>query len=532
MQVNAGTLDLNGNQQSVTSFSGSTNAALVTSSLPGGLLDITNEASPATYAGTIADGTGNVALVYAGPSSLFLTGANAYSGGTTISGGTLQINSSSSLGSGSLAIGPGALEVSGLIPSSTRNITLTGAATISVDAGMTYVTSGTLSGSGPLTVSGQGFLGLTGINSYTGGTNLTGGTLQINSSSSLGSGTLAMGPGTLEVSGNIPSSTRNITLTGPATISVDSGYAVTNSGTMSGPGVLTKAGPGLLNLSGPNTYGGGTTLSGGSLQLGSSTALGTGGLTDNGWLDLNGISPATALPTLNGTSGTISSGIAGAITLTVTPTAASAFGGVIGNGNGTLSLTVSGGTVPLVLYGTNTYTNGTTITTGGSLTLGNGSFNGVVAGNIADSGALTFNNPAAQAYTGLLSGTGALNVSGAALLTLTGSNTGFTGLTTITSAGSLQIGNGVANAWLGATAIADSGTLIWSNTGSQTLRAHHRQRQLDQARQRHLGPRRIERPFRHGHHRRGRGPVEQPQRAERQHRRQQFGPRQRLDLRQ
>ena len=105
------------------------------------------------------------------------------------------------------------------------------------------------------------------------------------------------------------------------------------------------------------------------------------------------------------------------------------------------------------------------------MTLGNGSFNGVVAGNIADSGALTFNNPAAQAYTGLLSGTGALNVSGPALLTLTGSNTGFTGLTTITSAGSLQIGNGVANAWLGATAIADSGTLIWSNTGSQTLSA-------------------------------------------------------------
>ena len=155
-----------------------------------------------------------------------------------------------------------------------------------------------------------------------------------------------MGPGTLEVSGNIPSSTRNITLTGPATISVDSGYAVTNSGTMSGPGALTKAGPGLLNLSGPNTYGGGTTITSGTLQLGSNTALGTGGLTDNAWLDLNGISPATALPTLNGTSGTISSGIAGTVALTVTPTAASAFGGVVGNGNGTLSLTVSGGTAP------------------------------------------------------------------------------------------------------------------------------------------------------------------------------------------
>ena len=55
--------------------------------------------------------------------------------------------------------------------------------------------------------------------------------------------------------------------------------------------------------------------------------------------------------------------------------------------------------------------------------LGNGSTNGSLAGNIADSSVLAFNNAAAQTYGGFISGGGALNAVGPGLLVLTNSNT-------------------------------------------------------------------------------------------------------------
>ena len=45
-------------------------------------------------------------MVKLGSNTLILSGANTYTGGTTLSGGTLSITKSSALGSGGLTIGP------------------------------------------------------------------------------------------------------------------------------------------------------------------------------------------------------------------------------------------------------------------------------------------------------------------------------------------------------------------------------------------------------------------------------------------
>ena len=91
--------------------------------------------------------------------------------------------------------------------------------------------------------------------------------------------------------------------------------------------------------------------------------------------------------------------------------------------------------------------------------------NGSVAGNITDNAALAFASPAAQTYSGVISGTGSLTKSGAGTLTLTNSNT-YTGGTTI-SAGTLQLGDGGnANGSLAGN-ITDNAALAFANPVAQ-----------------------------------------------------------------
>ncbi|MFP5824730.1 fibronectin-binding autotransporter adhesin ShdA [Salmonella sp. 741265081_PST] len=297
-----GTLILSntGNDYGDTEIDGGILAAKDAASLGTGDVTIAESATLALSQGTLDNNvTGEGQIVKSGSDELIVTGDNNYSGGTTISGGTLTVDHADSLGSGDidnsgvLKVGEGELE-------------------------------NTLFGSGSLVKTGTGELTLSGDNSYSGGTTITGGTLTADHADSLGSGdidnsgVLQVGEGELE---NTLSGAGSLvkTGTGELTLSGDNSYsggttisdgtliadhadslgtgAIANSGvlkvgegelknTLFGSGSLVKTGTGELTLSGDNTYSGGTTIAGGTLIADHADSLGTGAIDNSGVLQV------------------------------------------------------------------------------------------------------------------------------------------------------------------------------------------------------------------------------------------------------
>ena len=102
LSVNGGTLDLHGNNASITILSGST-GALITNSVAGTKTLTTAVASgTATYGGDIVDGAGGVALSKTGTGTLSLSGSLAMTG-LSANSGVIQIAQSASVGA--LSIG-------------------------------------------------------------------------------------------------------------------------------------------------------------------------------------------------------------------------------------------------------------------------------------------------------------------------------------------------------------------------------------------------------------------------------------------
>ena len=160
--------------------------------------------------------TGARSLNVSGPGTVVLTNiANTYTGGTTVSAGTLQLNNPMAAKSSTvtvnadngLAFGPGvtAPTVGGLAGSGMVNLATTDAPPLPVtltsggnNANTTY--SGTLSGSGGVTKVGDGAMILAGSNLYSGGTEVDNGTLVAangSNGSATGSGTVTLSGGTL-----------------------------------------------------------------------------------------------------------------------------------------------------------------------------------------------------------------------------------------------------------------------------------------------------------------------------------------------
>ena len=112
------TFNLAGNNQSLaglTSPSNSSSVNLVTNSGAGTVsLTLNDTANPTntTYAGTIA---GNIALVRSGTGAITLTQNNTYTGGTTISSGKIVTTANTALGTGTVALNGGTLEVRSLL---------------------------------------------------------------------------------------------------------------------------------------------------------------------------------------------------------------------------------------------------------------------------------------------------------------------------------------------------------------------------------------------------------------------------------
>ena len=130
-------------------------------------------------------------IVKTGAGTMVLTGANSYTGGTTIDGGILNVNADTALGggAGAVAISNGATLQAGGPLTSSRTFTLgTGGGQIDT-AGSTVALSGPITGaSDGLTKTGNGTLTLTGTQSYTTLTANGGAASVTNLNSALGTG--------------------------------------------------------------------------------------------------------------------------------------------------------------------------------------------------------------------------------------------------------------------------------------------------------------------------------------------------------
>ncbi|WP_420377189.1 fibronectin-binding autotransporter adhesin ShdA [Salmonella enterica] len=321
-----GTLILSntGNDYGDTEIDGGILAAKDAAALGTGDVTIAESATLALSQGTLDNNvTGEGQIVKSGSDELIVTGDNTYSGGTTISGGTLTADHADSLGTGAVAnsgvlqVGEGELE-------------------------------NTLSGSGSLVKTGTGELTLSGDNTYSGGTTITGGTLTADHADSLGSGdidnsgVLKVGEGDLEntLSGSgslVKTGTGELTLSGGndysggttiigGTLTADHADslgtgAVANSGvlqvgegelenTLSGSGSLVKTGTGELTLSGDNSYSGDTTIADGTLIAANVNALGSGNIDNSGtlMLDANGAFELANITTHTGATTALAAG--------------------------------------------------------------------------------------------------------------------------------------------------------------------------------------------------------------------------------
>ncbi|EJN2868023.1 autotransporter-associated beta strand repeat-containing protein [Salmonella enterica subsp. enterica serovar Laredo] len=390
----AGTLILNAENTYTggTTISGGTLVATNVDALGSG--DVTDDATLELNTGGTFDNaiSGSGQVVKSGDGALTLSGANSYSGGTLISDGTLVASNVEALGTGDV----------------------TDNATLALNTGGTF--DNAISGSGNVVKSGDGTLTLSGSNTYTGGTLISDGTLVASNVEALGTG---------DVTNN-------------ATLALNTGGDFTNN--ISGSGQVVKSGDDVLTLSGANSYSGGTLISDGTLVATNVDALGSGDVTDNATLELN-------------TGGTFDNAISGS-------------GNVVKSGADTLTLS-----------GSNSYTGGTTIS-GGTLVASN--VEALGTGDVTNNAVLELNT--GGTFDNAISGSGQVVKSGDETLTLSGSNT-YTGGTTIndgtliaTSVDALGSGDVTDNAVLELNtggdfdnAISGSGQVVKSGDETLTL---------------------------------------------------------------
>ena len=368
--------------------------------------------------------------------SLTLTGDSTYTGGTTISAGTLQVGTSTN----SAKIGTGSIVNSGSL--------------VFMDG--TNTVTDTISGSGTLTID-SGTLILAGNNTYTGTTTVTSsGTLKIGNAGTTG----ILGSGTVSGAGVLIFNRSN-------------NFAVSN--TLSGSLDLKQQGSGVVTVAGNNTYTGTTTIDAGkTLRLGSNSAIGTGIVTLNGTLDLGGYSETIGKLT-GASTGKVTSSVASSSVINIDNSESFEFLGLIEDGSGSVALAKQG-TGTLTLTGANTYSAGTTISAG-ILQVGDNNAAGTLGtGAVVNNASLVFDRTGTTTVTNDISGSGSLTQNRGTVI-LTGNNT-YTGITTIVASSiasrTLQIGDGGETGTLGSGAVgggsgSNAGMLIFNRSNNITV---------------------------------------------------------------
>lgn len=330
-----------------------------------------------------------------------LSGANTYSGNTTVSGGVLRIESAAALGStaagttvssgGTLAFGGTGTTFAaesltlngtgfasqGALLNAAGNNTLTGTVSLASDssigaaANTTLTLNGVVSGTAAtndLVKVGAGTVVLNAANTYQGTTTVSAGTLQISNENNLGANPgafnaaqLSLNGGTLRSSGSavvIDDANRGVTI-GAAGGTFETDSNLTLATAVAGSGTLTKTGSGTLSLtSAANTHSGSVAIDAGTLAVSGGSAIGNASavtVASGATFDLTAANET--IGSLAG-AGSVSLGtrtlsLGGDNTSTTYSGVASGTGGITKQGNGTLTLA-----------GVNTYTGNTTISAG------------------------------------------------------------------------------------------------------------------------------------------------------------------------
>lgn len=400
--------------------------------------------------------SGAGALVQRGSGSTVLGSNQAYTGGTAITGGTLQLGNGGSTGQ---VIG--AIQNDGVLAfnfdRATIDNTITGSGSLlqagngrtvlttdSAHTGGTRIAAGTLqlgdggtrgsvsgaiandgalaivrsdtyqldgvvSGSGSLAQSGTGTTVLTADNTYTGPTLITAGTLQLGDGGN---------------SGGVRGDVRN-----DAALVVDRADQLTLAGNLSGSGTLQMRGSGTLVLAGDTTHSGGTFVDNGGLQIGD-----------------------------GGTRGTLAGNVRVATGTRIAFNRADTvlFDGQVA-GDGALEQRGAGTTV---LERDQAHTGGTRISAG-ALRLGNGGTTGSVLGaiDVDAAGTVEFNRSDDITLTNAVRGSGGLVQLGQGTLRI-GDDQSYTGATRV-AAGTLQVdGSILSNTAVDAGAILGGGGSI------------------------------------------------------------------------
>jgi len=348
-----------------------------------------------TFAGPFTSGTGVLTLQKQGTGAWILSGTNTYTGGTSVTAGTLtflQTTAKSSTGTHAFGagttLGLGVNGASGFTSADILNafagtltgnlsgVTLNASTVIGIDTTLgNFEFSDSITGSPAraLTKLGNNTLTLSGSNTFTGVLTVANGTLSTatvnnastdgplgNSANAVVLGSSGGNTGTLLYTGSTASSTKTFSMAtgGTGSFNIGASTDLTLSGVISGAGTLSKTGAGKLILTNSaNTHSGSMTISSGILEVGGSGRLNSG-------------TYAGAVSIANGANLVISTSATQTLNGAIT-----GLGSITKTGAGTLTLSNSG----------NDYSGGFNLDSG-TVSIGSGVYNGFGKGIVTFNG--------------------------------------------------------------------------------------------------------------------------------------------------
>jgi autotransporter-associated beta strand protein len=360
----------------------------------------------------IISSTGDENLVKIGAGTLILSGANTYTVGTTISGGTLQVGNGGTTGSLGSTSG------------------VTNNAELAVNRSNAITISPTISGTGALTQAGTGTTTVSANNTFSGGVSITNGTLAVSTvaptgtAQPLGQASTAITLGGASTTGTFEYTGATATLNRPFTVSASAGSA----------GVIRNSGAGTLTLSNTLTKDGKVlTLTGGSFNV-TGTITGASANSDL-VVDAAAVTLSNANtydgPTYLRNAATLNANVANA--LPTSPARSDIIMDDTGSGSSTLALAASQSIASLSGASSSTVNLG-----GNTLTIGKTSGSTVFGGTIT--------------------GSGSVQKDGGSTLTLNSANTHSGGVTV--TEGTLAVKNTTGSATGSGDVTATGGTIL------------------------------------------------------------------------